>query len=179
MAAIGLVPELTVEAARLAALGAGARLLGAFGYKLGPAEVARLEAMRPDLILLAGGTDGGNEEVIRANGALLAKAALDAPIIVAGNKCVSGQVGEMLRAAGREAVVVSNVLPELGTVDDRARPGRDQAAFPGPHHPGQRPRRGRADHRRHRRCRRRPRRCGPRNSWPKGRAAVPAGVICW
>ena len=116
MVAIGLVPELTVEAARLAALGAGARLLGAFGYKLGPAEVERLKAMRPDLILLAGGTDGGNEEVIRANGAFLAEAAIDAPIIVAGNKCVSGEVGEMLRAAGREAVVVPNVLPELGTV---------------------------------------------------------------
>lgn len=117
MAAIGLVPELTVSAARLAALGAGARLLGAFGYKLAAAEVARLEAMRPDLILLAGGTDGGNEEVIKFNAALLAGSALTAPVIVAGNKSVSGLIAAELRAAGKEAVAVANVLPELGMVN--------------------------------------------------------------
>lgn len=117
MIAVGLVPELTVEAARMAALGAGARLLGAFGYKLGPDELALLEAARPDLILLAGGTDGGNEEVIRANAEALAGTDVAAPIIVAGNKCVSHELAGLLRAAGKEAVVVPNVLPELGKVN--------------------------------------------------------------
>ncbi|MGE5598256.1 MAG: methylaspartate mutase accessory protein GlmL [Bacteroidota bacterium] len=117
MVAIGLVPELTVEAARLAALGAGARLLGAFGYKLTAGELARLEELQPDLILLAGGTDGGNEEVIRANAALLAGSRLSAPVIVAGNKNASSDLAELLRAAGKEAVAVANVLPELGRLE--------------------------------------------------------------
>ena len=117
MVAIGLVPELTVEAARMAALGAGARLLAAFGYKLSPEEMARIEALQPDMILLAGGTDGGNEEVIRANAALLCASPVAAPIIVAGNKSVSAALAADLRAAGKEAVAVANVLPELGTVN--------------------------------------------------------------
>ncbi|MGE5528377.1 MAG: methylaspartate mutase accessory protein GlmL [Patescibacteria group bacterium] len=117
MAAVGLVPELTVEAARRAALGAGARLLAAYGYKLSRVEIARLEELSPDLILLAGGTDGGNEEVVLANAALLAGARFEAPLIVACNKSVAERVAEMLRRGGKTAVVTANVLPELGRVE--------------------------------------------------------------
>ena len=40
MVAVGLVPELTVEAAKTAALGAGARVVGVYGYELTAEEVA-------------------------------------------------------------------------------------------------------------------------------------------
>ncbi|MGQ9778293.1 MAG: methylaspartate mutase accessory protein GlmL [Bacillota bacterium] len=125
MVAIGLVPELTVAAARLAALGAGARLLGSFAYILGPEEVARLEEMGPDLVLLAGGTDGGDEATIRANALRLATSRLKAPVIVAGNACVAEEVAEILRRGGKEAVVVPNVLPER----DRLQIGPAQEAI--------------------------------------------------
>ena len=124
MVAIGLVPELTVEAAKMAALGAGARLLAAYGYGMTPDEAEDLVASKPDLILLAGGTDGGNEEVIRANAALLAASPLAAPIIVAGNKNAAADVAAMLRAAGKEASAAANVLPELGRIN--IEPARDE-----------------------------------------------------
>ena len=86
MVAIGLVPELTVEAAKRAALGAGARLVGSFSFELTAADLDELQALKPDLILLAGGTDGGNKTVLRHNGALLAASSLDVPVILAATK---------------------------------------------------------------------------------------------
>ncbi|MCX7904683.1 MAG: glutamate mutase L, partial [Caloramator sp.] len=61
MIAIGLVPELTAEAAKRAALGAGARILGVYSYELTKHEMEEIVKKKPDIILLAGGTDGGNK----------------------------------------------------------------------------------------------------------------------
>lgn len=117
MVTVGLVPDLTSEAARLAALGAGAKVVGAFSYKLPSLDLARIEGLSPDLILLAGGTDGGNEEVILHNAGLLAKLDLAAPIIVAGNRVVADEVAVILRSGGREPVVTDNVMPEFGQLN--------------------------------------------------------------
>ncbi|NLM36607.1 MAG: MutL protein [Firmicutes bacterium] len=113
MVAIGLVPELTVEAAKRAALGAGARLVGSFSYELTAADLDELLALKPDLILLAGGTDGGNKTVLRHNGALLAASPLAAPVILAGNKTVAAEVEATLKQAGKLCYRVPNVLPAL------------------------------------------------------------------
>ena len=67
MAAIGLVPELTVEAAKRAALGAGAKIIGVYAYRLTRKELEEIERTSLDLILLAGGTDGGETETIISN----------------------------------------------------------------------------------------------------------------
>src|SRR5690349_594499 len=67
MVTVGLVPELTAEAARRAALGAGARLVGTFAYRLTGGDVKHLVADAPDMLLLVGGTDGGNAEVVLHN----------------------------------------------------------------------------------------------------------------
>ena len=60
MVAIGLVPELTAEAAKRAALGAGAKVLGVYCGELNEYEIDEIRALKADIILLAGGTDGGN-----------------------------------------------------------------------------------------------------------------------
>jgi uncharacterized protein (TIGR01319 family) len=86
MVTIGLVRELTAEAARQAALGAGARLVGSFAYRLTASDVAAVEALAPDIVLLCGGTDGGNREVIRHNAHALAESARRCPVVVAGNR---------------------------------------------------------------------------------------------
>jgi len=84
LTAIGLVPELTAEAARRAALGAGAVVRQVYSYCLTPKDIAQIRAMEPDIILLVGGTDGGESSTIVHNAALLAKSRIHAPIIVAG-----------------------------------------------------------------------------------------------
>jgi MutL protein/Methylaspartate mutase E chain (MutE) len=67
LVAVGLVPELTGEAARRAALGAGARVVGTLSYEMTAGEVRELEGLDPDIVLLAGGTDGGNKTVLVHN----------------------------------------------------------------------------------------------------------------
>lgn len=117
MVAIGLVPELTAEAAKRAALGAGAKVLAVFSHHLGRRELARLEALRPEIVLLAGGTDGGNSEVILHNARVLASTTLVCPVLYAGNKDAADEAEDVLRGAGKDVVVTENVLPELGRLN--------------------------------------------------------------
>ncbi|AGB41589.1 hypothetical protein Halha_1651 [Halobacteroides halobius DSM 5150] len=113
MVAIGLVPDLTVEAAKRAALGAGAKLINTYAYKLTVDEVKEIIANNPDVILLAGGTDGGNEDIILHNAKLLAESKLNIPLIVAGNKVVQGDVKKILKEQKKEVYITENVMPKL------------------------------------------------------------------
>ncbi len=115
--AIGLVPELTVEAAKRAALGAGGRVIGVFSHQLSGEDLVNLEAMRPDLILLAGGTDGGERQTILHNGRMLAESKVAVPIVVAGNRAAAPEVEAALIEAGKTIYRVANVLPELGRLN--------------------------------------------------------------
>lgn len=115
--AIGLVPELTTEAAKRAALGAGARILRVFSHRLTLRDLQELDALAPDLILLAGGTDGGNDRVIGHNARLLASMRLSCPIVVAGNRDAADEVEAMLRSRGKDVTVTENVLPHLGELN--------------------------------------------------------------
>ena len=117
MVALGLVPELTAEAAKRAALGAGAKVIKVLSYKLDRGEVEAIEAINPDILLIAGGTDGGNEEVILHNARLIAPAEITAPIIMAGNKSVKSEVEDIFRSQGKDIYVTENVMPELGKLN--------------------------------------------------------------
>lgn len=117
MVTVGLVKELTAEAAKQAALGAGAKLTGAFSYGLTPADIAEIEALAPDIVLLAGGTDGGNVDVIQENAEKLAASAVGCPFVVAGNREIASDAENALQAAGKPVTVTSNVMPEFGVLD--------------------------------------------------------------
>lgn len=115
MVTIGLVRELTAEAARRAALGAGARLVGTFAYRLTRSDLAQIVALAPDIVLLAGGTDGGNSEVVVANARALAGSALDCPIVYAGNRAAADDARDLL--AAKTLIVTGNVMPEFNVLD--------------------------------------------------------------
>ena len=123
MVTVGLVRELTAEAAKQAALGAGAKLTGAFSYGLTPDDITEIEAQAPDIILLAGGTDGGNADVILENAGRLAASAVACPIVVAGNREATPDAQAVLEKAGKPVTVTANVMPEFGTLD--VEPARD------------------------------------------------------
>lgn len=116
VAAVGLVPALTGFAARQASLGAGARVVYTGSYVLGADEIEALAGERPDIVLLTGGTDGGNTEVILANARHLAQAQLPAAFVLAGNKSVRAEVLALLHSAGCEVHVADNVLPAVDTL---------------------------------------------------------------
>src|SRR4029450_2651818 len=114
MAVIGLVPGLTVEAANTAALGAGAKVVGSWSFKLSEKALGEIEAQRPDMILLTGGTDGGDSATILHNARLLARSGLSVPIVMAGNQIVSGEVCDILINGGKEVRCAANVMPRSG-----------------------------------------------------------------
>lgn len=111
--AIGLVPGLTAEAAKLAALGAGSKVLKIYSYQLTSDDITDIINYEPDILLLAGGTDGGNRQNIIINAEKLAGIPLNVPVIVAGNRNAAGKVEEILRTSGKEVYVTENVMPEL------------------------------------------------------------------
>ena len=120
MVVAGLVPGLTVEAANAAALGAGAKVVGAYGFKLGQDDMAEIAALAPDMILLTGGTEGGDQATISHNAAMFADAPLSVPIVVAGNSSAAAAIVELLTRAGKEVRCTANVLPAAGTVAPEA-----------------------------------------------------------
>lgn len=117
MIAIGLVPELTAEAAKRAALGAGARILGVYSYELSRGEMEEINNKKPDIILLAGGTDGGNKDCIIHNANLIANHIKDVPIVVAGNKNARDDIEDLFKEKGIYYKATDNVMPRLNTIN--------------------------------------------------------------
>lgn len=115
MVTVGLVRELTAEAARRAALGAGAKLVGAFAYRLTAADLSAIHALAPDILLLAGGTDGGNSEVVLANARRIGESDLACPIVYAGNRDVADEAHALLDR--KHVIVAGNVMPQFNVLD--------------------------------------------------------------
>jgi uncharacterized protein (TIGR01319 family) len=115
---IGFVPELTSEAATRAALGAGAKVVGCFSYEITAQELDGIKQLAPDIILLAGGTDGGDKKVIIHNARMLAKMELDnIHVLVAGNKAAQDEIKEIFSLSGNEVTFTKNVMPEINRLD--------------------------------------------------------------
>lgn len=124
MVAVGLVPELTAEAAKRAALGAGARVLKVYSYELSLREINEIKNSNLDIILLAGGTDGGNKECIIHNAKMLAENGIKLPIVVAGNKTASDEIDEIFTKAGVYYRLTDNVMPKLNVLN--VEPAREE-----------------------------------------------------
>ena len=115
MVTSGLVPELTGEAAKLASLGAGAKVVGIYAFQLTEDDVEDIRQAKPDIFLLVGGTDGGNTECILHNAKMLAAMQPDFPIVIAGNRTAARQCQRIL--AGYEVYVCPNVMPKFGVLN--------------------------------------------------------------
>lgn len=124
VAAVGLVADLTAAATRQAALNAGARVEAVLAGELSDEQLEELRAVRPEIVLFAGGTDGGQADLVLENARRLADARFDAHFVVACNCAVSEEVAALLRASGTPASVAANVMPKLGEIAvDAAREG--------------------------------------------------------
>lgn len=117
MIAVGLVPELTAEAAKRAALGAGARILGVYSYELTRSEMTEIKNRKPDIILLAGGTDGGNKDCIIHNAKLIAEQIKDVPVVVAGNKNARDEIEDIFIENKVYYKATENVMPRLNVLN--------------------------------------------------------------
>ena len=124
MVAIGLVPELTAEAAKKAALGAGARVIKTYAYELNSRELEEIKNTALDIILLAGGTDGGNKECIIHNAKMLAEFKVKIPVVVAGNKAATDEIENILKEAEIDCYITENVMPFINKLN--VEPSREE-----------------------------------------------------
>ena len=114
MVTSGLVPELTGEAARLASLGAGAKVVGVYAFQLTEDDLEEIQRLKPDIFLLVGGTDGGNTECILGNARMLARLQGQFPVIIAGNRTAARECQRILK--DYETYICPNVMPKFGTL---------------------------------------------------------------
>lgn len=133
MMVAGVVKKMTAESAARAALGAGAIVMDTIATndkRLPHEKIERIRQLRPDMILMAGGTDGGTRKHVVAIAELLRAAqprprlgsGYDLPVIYAGNVEVRAEIEKML--GGKVALqFVDNVRPVLE--EERLAPARD------------------------------------------------------
>jgi uncharacterized protein (TIGR01319 family) len=133
MMVAGVVKNMTAESAARAALGAGAIVMDAIAVndrRLPHEKIERIRQLRPDMILMAGGTDGGTKKHVIALAELLRAAqprprlgtGFDLPVIYAGNVDVVDEVARLLE--GRVSLqFVDNLRPTLE--EERLGPARD------------------------------------------------------
>lgn len=117
MVAIGLVEELTVEAAKRVCLGAGAKVELVLSHHINNDEIKKMIEKKIDIVLLAGGANGGNRECVIHNAKKLAESSIEAPIVFAGNKDATDEVVEILSSSGKKYHVCENVMPKLNVLN--------------------------------------------------------------
>ncbi|RYG25553.1 methylaspartate mutase, partial [bacterium] len=120
MMVAGIVKEMSAESAERAALGAGAILMDTLAVNDGRKEhqrVERLRQLRPDIILMSGGTDGGNRNQILEMAEVVRRADpkprfgdMQLPVIYAGNREAREAVGTVL-GKSIQLQVVDNLRP--------------------------------------------------------------------
>lgn len=121
MTVAGVVAKITAESAERAALGAGAIVMDVVSIDDGRAtheRIAQIRRLRPDMILLAGGTDGGqSDNVVELAEFILAAdpkprlgTAYSLPVIYAGNRDIRPEI-ETLLGEITDLRVVDNIRP--------------------------------------------------------------------
>jgi len=116
VAVLGSEALVTAEAGRRVALSSGGKVVrvlaaaeadeAAYADLVGSADA--------DVVLLTGGTDGGNAEVLLAGARSLVAAGWTGPVVVAGNVEAQAEVAEIL--AGVPHVIADNVVPRIGVL---------------------------------------------------------------
>lgn len=125
LAVVGQERLVSAEAGYRVALSAGAKIVHVVAGQLDGVAIRELRATRPDLVLLAGGTDGGDRSVLLHNAKRIAANRLRPPIVLAGNADARAEAEALLHETGRTVVATDNVLPDVGELA----PGPARAAI--------------------------------------------------
>ncbi|MFS3127972.1 glutamate mutase L [Nocardioides sp. Bht2] len=112
----------TAEAGHRVALGSGGKVVGVIAAAEGLAFAAQIAEAEPDLILLVGGTDGGNPAPLVAAAEEIGRSGWHGPVVVAGN--LEAQPKAVAALGSRPVVTVANVMPQIGVLE----PGPARAA---------------------------------------------------
>lgn len=107
----GLVEDMTVKAAKEAALGAGGNIKLITAGRLRNSDIRKIKEINPNLIMIAGGTDYGERDTALFNAELLSREITDKPIIYCGNVANHEDIKDIFQ--GKELYIVDNVFPRV------------------------------------------------------------------
>lgn len=113
----GLTQKMTAMAAREAALGAGGVVEHQTAGRLRDIDLERVEEVAPGLILLAGGVEGGDSEVVLFNAKQLARLGVRPIVVYGGNSSAAGEALAILTDAGFRVRLTQNVYPSVDELD--------------------------------------------------------------
>jgi uncharacterized protein (TIGR01319 family) len=117
IAVLGNEELVTAEAGRRVALSSGGLVAAVIARSSGVPERAlerTLRHARPDVLLLTGGTDGGNADALLDGARLVARSRWRGPVVVAGNGDARDDVATILAEVPH--VLADNVLPRIGVL---------------------------------------------------------------
>lgn len=109
----GLVYDMTVKAAKEAALGAGANIKYVTGGKIRKLDLKKIKDINPNIILIAGGVDYGERDTALYNSERIAEMNLNIPVIYAGNIENQEEVKEIFKDKKSELYIAENVYPKI------------------------------------------------------------------
>lgn len=109
----GLVYDMTVRAAKEAALGAGANIKYITSGKLRKTDLKKIVDIKPNIILIAGGVDYGERDTTLDNAEKIAELNLEIPVIYAGNVENHEEIKEIFKDSNSELYIVENVYPKI------------------------------------------------------------------
>jgi hypothetical protein len=113
----GLTVSMTARAAREAALGAGGIVQKITAGELDEYDLEEIHDIRPNIILLAGGVDFGEKEIVLRNAWKLAELRLNVPVLYAGNQALAKTVEKIFQEADTEIKIAANVFPEVDVLN--------------------------------------------------------------
>jgi uncharacterized protein (TIGR01319 family) len=113
----GLTYSMTARAAREAALGAGGLVKMVTAGGLGEYDLDEIREIHPNIILLAGGVDFGEKEIVLRNAEKLASLNLPVPVLYAGNSAIRKPIQKIFEQAGIETLLAENVFPEVDVLN--------------------------------------------------------------
>lgn len=113
MSVHGLVYDMTVRAAKEAALGAGGILKHVTAGKMRRTDLKKISEIHPNIILVAGGVDYGERDTALHNFELVAELGLGIPVIYAGNVENQEEIKEIAQEKGIRLYLVENVYPKV------------------------------------------------------------------
>ncbi|MDI6912175.1 glutamate mutase L [Nocardioides sp.] len=118
IAVVGNEELVTAEAGRRVALSSGGKVVAVVAAAGRAADSAAYRTLshttRPDVVLLTGGTDGGNSEVLLEAARGLVAGGWTGPVVVAGNVEAQHEVRAILGAVPH--VLAENVVPRIGVL---------------------------------------------------------------
>lgn len=79
-------------------------------------QLEEIEQQKPDVVLLTGGCNGGNQEIIRHNARLLTQLSTEIALIVAGNEDSYGELSKLLQDRNN-TYFTENVMPDVNKLN--------------------------------------------------------------